>query len=519
MSSIGRQGNWLISAVGSAGDPRPPESGRFIGALYASGALVTLVLAPLPGLGNDGRLAMLISGFVAAGFGAILIRTNPSLGSGALVGLATLGTSWIGADVYLLPAGSAVALLCLFGPTAFAVLPAPFALAEDFYAAAVPGAIFGATGRFAHPDASLPAREWIVTAAVVVVLGGVVYALRERLRARVGVLGEVSNELSIGLAVVGPDGTYQAANTALAGMLGRSRQDLVGRHLDELVFPDDVEKAGAAFGALLSGNTTSAVFETRYRRPDGETVHAIVTAAAVVPERGGPRIVLALAQDVSEQRRLDEQRAELAQLLLRAQENERRRIADEVHDDPLQTLIALSIQMQILEGRLTDESALNVVDDLKKAIALSIEQMRTLLFELHPPALHLGGLTESLTEFIRRYEAAGGPHIRFDSSLEKEPTPDEAITLFRITTEALTNSRKHADARNVTVSVLDSQGGIALTVADDGIGMDNAAQIVPGHIGVASMRERAERAGGNFEISSTPGAGTTVRVWIPRATD
>jgi signal transduction histidine kinase len=145
--------------------------------------------------------------------------------------------------------------------------------------------------------------------------------------------------------------------------------------------------------------------------------------------------------------------------------------------------------------------------------------MRTLLFELHPPALHLGGLTESLTEFIRRYEAAGGPHIRFDSSLEKEPTPDEAITLFRITTEALTNSRKHADARNVTVSVLDSQGGIALTVADDGIGMDNAAQIVPGHIGVASMRERAERAGGNFEISSTPGAGTTVRVWIPRATD
>ncbi|MGP8065785.1 MAG: PAS domain-containing protein, partial [Acidimicrobiales bacterium] len=337
MSSIGRQGNWLISAVGSAGDPRPPESGRFIGALYASGALVTLVLAPLPGLGNDGRLAMLISGFVAAGFGAILIRTNPSLGSGALVGLATLGTSWIGADVYLLPAGSAVALLCLFGPTAFAVLPAPVALAEDFYAAAVPGAFVGATGRFAHPDAALPARAWIVTAAVVVVLGGVVYALRERLRARVGVLGEVSNELSIGLAVVGPDGTYQAANTALAGMLGRSRQDLVGRHLDELVFPDDVEKAGAAFGALLSGNTTSAVFETRYRRPDGETVHAIVTAAAVVPERGGPRIVLALAQDVSEQRRLDEQRAELAQLLLRAQENERRRIADEVHDDPLQT--------------------------------------------------------------------------------------------------------------------------------------------------------------------------------------
>jgi signal transduction histidine kinase len=107
--------------------------------------------------------------------------------------------------------------------------------------------------------------------------------------------------------------------------------------------------------------------------------------------------------------------------------------------------------------------------------------------------------------------------VRFDSALETETTPDEAITLFRITTEALTNSRKHADARNITVSVLESQGGIGLTVTDDGIGMDNTSQIVPGHLGVVSMRERAERAGGSFEISSTPGAGTTVRAWIPRA--
>ena len=169
-------------------------------------------------------------------------------------------------------------------------------------------------------------------------------------------------------------------------------------------------------------------------------MHAVVTAVGVVPEPDGPRFVFALVWDVSEQRRLNEQRGELAQLLLRAQENERRRIADEVHDDPLQTLIALSIQLQILEGRLKDDSVLGVVElDLKKAIALSIEQMRTLLFELHPPALHLGGLTESLTEFIRRYEAAGGPKVRFDSALETETTPDEAITLFRITTEALTN--------------------------------------------------------------------------------
>ncbi|MGD0741734.1 MAG: PAS domain-containing protein [Acidimicrobiales bacterium] len=516
MSAAGRQGNWLTWAVGAEGDPPPLDPARCLGVLYVSAALVSLVLAALPGVASRDRLAVLVAGIVAACLGAGLEWLRPHLGELPLACLVAIGTSWLGADVYWLGTGGVLALLCWFAPTSFAVLSSRAALAENAYAASVPAIVLAATGRFGDPGAALAVRQWIVTAAVIAVLGAGVYLLRRVARQRNDALGELANGLSVGIEVVGPDGRYRAVNSALAGMLGRPRGEIVGRHLGELTPPDDVGATDAAFAGLLAGDTPSAVFECRYQRSDGETVHAIVTAAGVTPKPGGPRFVVGFAQDVSEQHRLDKQHAELAQLLLRAQENERRRIADEVHDDPLQTLIALSIQLQILEGRLKDESALSVVDDLKKAVALSIEQMRTLLFELHPPALHLGGLVESLTEFIRRYETAGGPKVRFDSALEQEPTADEAITLFRITTEALTNSRKHADARNITVSVLESQGGIGLTVSDDGIGMDNATQIVPGHLGVASMRERAEWAGGSFEISSAPGAGTTVRAWIPR---
>jgi PAS domain S-box-containing protein len=516
MSSASRQGDWLTSAVGTAAEPQPFEPGRYLGALYVSAALVTLVLAALPGLASGNRLAILVTDIVAAAAGFVLIWRRPSLGDLPAMCLFALGTSWVGADVYWLTAGNVATLLCWFAPASFALLPTRAAVLQGGYAALVPGVIYGATGRFGQIGAATAAREWIITVALIAVLSAGVNLLHNRLREHDGVLGQLANELSIGIEIVGPDGRYRAVNSALAGMLDRPAVEIVGRYLDDFTLPADVEKTDTAFGGLLAGSARSTVFERRYERPDGETVHAIVTAASVVPEPGGPRLVFGLAQDVSEQRRLDEQRAELARLLLRAQENERRRIADEVHDDPLQTLIALSIQLQILEGKLRENDARSVVDDLKKAVAQSIEQMRTLLFELHPPALHLGGLTESLTEFIRRYEGAGGPHVRFGSSLEAEPTADEAITLFRITAEALTNSRKHADAHNVTVSVLDSQGGIALTVADDGIGMDNTSQIVPGHLGVASMRERAERAGGSFEISSAPGAGTTVRVWIPR---
>ena len=516
MSSGSRQWNWLSRAVGAEADPPPFEPGRYVGALYVTAALATLVLAALPDLASRDRVAVLVTGIAAAAVGGALVRFRPDLGQLPLVCLIAAGTSWIGADVYWLGSGYVLALLCWFTPASLAVLGVRAGVAESVYAAAIPGAILGATGRFGHSGAAVATREWIVTAAVIAVLGTAVRFLRRGMERRHDVLAKLVNDLPIGVEVIGPDGRYVAANSALSGILATPRHEIIGRHLDDLTLADDVDRTDAVIGGLLSGNTPSAEFDQRYQRPEGDTVHAVVTAAGVVPEPDGPRYVFALVRDVSEQRRLNEQRGELAQLLLRAQENERRRIADEVHDDPLQTLIALSIQLQILEGRLKDDGALGVVDDLKKAIALSIEQMRTLLFELHPPALHLGGLTESLTEFIRRYEAAGGPKVRFDSALETETTPDEAITLFRITAEALTNSRKHADARNITVSVLESQGGIGLTVTDDGIGMDNTSQIVPGHLGVASMRERAERAGGSFEISSTPGAGTTVRAWIPR---
>ncbi len=516
MSSSSRRENWLTCAVGAEADPLPFEPGRYLGALYVSAAVVTLVLGALPNLPSPDRLAVLISGIVAVALGVALARRRLPMHHLALVGLFAVGTAWIGADVYSMRAGNVLALLCWFGPASFALLPTRAALVEAGYAAIVPGVIYGATGRFTQHGAATAAREWIAVAAVIAALSAVAYLLRERLRVRNDALGRLANELLIGIEVLGPDERYCAVNSTLSGMLGRKREEIVGRHLRDLAFPEEAETLDGAIGGLLAGTATSTVFERRYRRPDGETVHAIVTAAGVVPEPDGPRFVLGLAQDVSEQRRLDEQRAELARQLLRAQENERRRIADEVHDDPLQTLIALSIQLQILESRLQDKDALSVVDDLKTAVAQSIEQMRSLLFELHPPALHLGGLTESLTEFIRRYEGAGGPKVRFESSIASEPTADEAITLFRITAEALTNSRKHADARHVTVSVLDSQGGIALTVSDDGIGMDNVSEVVPGHLGVASMRERAERAGGSFEISSAPGAGTTVRAWIPR---
>jgi signal transduction histidine kinase len=276
--------------------------------------------------------------------------------------------------------------------------------------------------------------------------------------------------------------------------------------------------AASAYAIAVPGIIFSATGALTARTGSSTAVKQwVIVAGVIVASSAAVYIYSRRTIERDERRRLEEQRAELASLLVSAQEDERRRIASEVHDDPLQALIALSLELQILERRTTEQPALAAIADLKDSVKQAIEQLRGLLFELHPPALELGGLSDSLRELIRRYEAVGGPRVDFETAIAPEPTPEEAVVLFRITSEALTNIRKHANATRVSVSLVESQGGIALSVVDDGVGIvGDANVVVPGHFGVASMRARATRAGGSVEVTSRPGKGTTVLAWIPR---
>jgi signal transduction histidine kinase len=191
-------------------------------------------------------------------------------------------------------------------------------------------------------------------------------------------------------------------------------------------------------------------------------------------------------------------------------------VADDVHDDSIQVLTAVGYRLAGLRQHV-DPEAEPKLELLGATIEQAIFRLRHLLFELRPPALDRMGLAAALSEYADRMAAEGALVVALEGDLEHEPSPQSRVLLYRIAQEALTNVRKHADAEHVRVHLSRDAGGVVVRVTDDGVGFRprSAPGEVPGHIGLISMRERAELAGGWFSVESEPGAGTTVSFWIP----
>ncbi len=218
---------------------------------------------------------------------------------------------------------------------------------------------------------------------------------------------------------------------------------------------------------------------------------------------------------------LSEQRERLLHRLVTAQEEERRRVAADIHDDTIQTMVALGLRIELARRKATDPALLAELDRSLETVRAATLGLRQLLFRLHPAVLDRDGLQAALRAEVEHLrESAAGPEeavVELAGSLDAEPSLDSRTTLFRIAQEALANARRHAGAHLIRLELVSVDGGVRLTVVDDGRGMDPeiARRPRPGHLGLVSMRERAELAGGTFNVTSAPGAGTSIEVWVP----
>jgi PAS domain S-box-containing protein len=259
-----------------------------------------------------------------------------------------------------------------------------------------------------------------------------------------------------------------------------------------------------------------------HRLRDGKVIDVEVTANAQTFQ--GRRARLVLAQDVTERVALmrdlessNEQRRALLARLVSAQEDERQRIASDIHDDAVQVMTAAKMRLDLLIRRLDDERQASTAAQLSETVAMSIARLRHLLFELTPPALDRHGLAAALRVLAEESGRGDDLDIEVDCRLTAEPDLDSGILVYRIVQEALTNVRKHAQAAHVVVGVVSEHDGVAVRVVDDGVGFDPglAAAAAPGHLGLAAMRERAQTAGGRWVVTSAPGRGTTIAFWVP----
>jgi PAS domain S-box-containing protein len=318
------------------------------------------------------------------------------------------------------------------------------------------------------------------------------------------------------LIVTTPQGLILEANPAFASILGlMNGAELVGRSI--LEFWADPAKAATRWLETLAEQGAVVDYRVQFTREDGRAIRVRIQAKVLRDELGVVTPYEGAIEDVRHRRRTDEDRHRLLVKLVKAQEEERQRIANDIHDDSIQVMTAVGMRLHLIERKVEDAEIVGQLVKLEEIVDLSIGRLRHQLFELRPPTLDREGLGAALRVYLDQMEDAGGPSFRLEDRLAAEPPVEIRANLYRIAQEALMNVRKHANASRVTVTVEAREEGVLVGIVDDGDGftLESEGRTGPGHLGLTAMRERAEMAGGWSEVRSEPGKGTTVQFWVP----
>ncbi|HEX7907537.1 MAG TPA: response regulator [Paraburkholderia sp.] len=265
--------------------------------------------------------------------------------------------------------------------------------------------------------------------------------------------------------------------------------------------------------------------EVQFRRPDGVRFWAMATAR-VATYGESPAIYVGL-NDITGRKQMEqellesrEQQRELSAYMEAIREEERKRIAMEIHDELGQLLTALKMDVSLLRMRLDyDPEAAKKADDMRGLVEGTIWMVRNVASHLRPAALNFGivsALEWLVEDFIRRNGIAA--ELRIAGG---EPTLSDtyATAVFRIVQASLTNVARHAHATRVDVMLVSTAAKLELQVRDDGCGFDQQAASRAYSYGLLGMNERARLIGGSLSIDSAPGAGTTVSIHIPLVGD
>jgi len=257
-------------------------------------------------------------------------------------------------------------------------------------------------------------------------------------------------------------------------------------------------------------------YEAVLRRKDGSTFPAEISARMIEVE--GTKFCQAIIRDITEHVRTEKEIKALSARLIDAQEEERSRLARELHDDISQQIAALSIGMSNLRKQIPAEQteARDQSKRIQQNMAQVSESIRRLSHELHPAVLEHSGLGAALRGYCSEFGLLTNIRVSFHAEGSCGNVPaGVALCVFRVTQEALQNVAKHAHVTEAEVSLARTGKLLSLTVSDHGTGMElNRAGARPG-LGLVSIKERTRLVNGTFEIRSEPNRGTTLSLTIP----
>lgn len=321
----------------------------------------------------------------------------------------------------------------------------------------------------------------------------------------------------IAVMVLSSNGTIMEANPAASVLLERNPVALRGIAINKVLGSAGAEKLLAP---PLDGNDGKS--QLVLRRGDGSQVY--LTPILTHTGDQGKSDIEVLLKDVTEERHRQAGLRAYAAHILKVQEEERKRVSQELHDETVQELVLLCRQLDLVEraGKYLPASAINRLQKARSSAESIVERLRDFARALRPPILDDLGLVSS----IRKLLADLSERTNMEGDLEvvgqeRRLSANSELALFRIAQEALHNVEHHSRATKVTATIVFGEADVKLTIMDNGTGFSLPQRLqfgANGKLGLLGMGERAESAGGRLDIESSPGEGTLLRASIPDGT-
>jgi PAS domain S-box-containing protein len=328
-------------------------------------------------------------------------------------------------------------------------------------------------------------------------------------------------QMYAGAVTLTPDGVIVYCNGRFADIVRTPPARVIGSALRRFVPPAE-QPTLAALLEGASGDRTRG--DLAFRAGDGTPVAVSVTFAPLrLAGSTGVSGVIGVVVDATEQKRHEEVRTRLIEQVMTAQEEERGRIARELHDETGQSLTALLVGLRTIEGARTIAEAVELARQLREIAARTLRDVGRLARGLHPSVLDDLGLAVAVTRHVQEFARLHGivEDTRIEGLDSGPPLPLVQNTVYRVLQEALTNVARHAGAQRVSVRLVRDETMVELRVRDDGVGFEPG--VVPGGaatvgrrgLGLQGMRERAALIGGAVQLESARGKGTMITARFP----
>jgi PAS domain S-box-containing protein len=324
-----------------------------------------------------------------------------------------------------------------------------------------------------------------------------------------------------GMMLLDMDGRIVQSNAQLGRILGYTAWELIGRFLSDLISPQAIPVFERHMRDFLQGAPGKRQITSRFQRRDGQIVWGELDLGVVRNEAGEPLEVVGMLADITDRKEMESEIQEMNRKLLDSLESERLRLAQELHDGPIQELHSISYQIEALRQNAASADP-QTLAELKNAVMKTIRSLRETAKELRPPSLMDFGLEKAIRSHVEDiHEKYPQLKITLELSPDRDQLPEETrVSLFRIYQQAMMNVVLHARASEVRVRFTYDAEEIVLSIEDNGCGF-----IVPrhwidlirqGHFGLAGAAERVQALGGVFEVRTDPGKGTRLSAFIPR---